>query len=98
MKPRPKRKSDRPSKKRAVQNALGQLGWQARVKDVIALLADYGIEVSEGLISRVKVESLKRSDALKLKQMKIDQMARQRRTKSIIKLPQRRTYWRGKGG
>ena len=53
-------------------------GWQARGKEVIALLADYGIKVSEGLVSRVKVESLKKSDALKLKQMKIDQMARQR--------------------
>ena len=84
----------RPSKRRAVQSALGQLGWQARGKDVIALLADYGIEVSEGLISRVRVESLKKSDELKMRQAKIDQMARQRRTKGIIKLPQRRTYWR----
>ena len=28
----------------------------------------------------------------------IDQMARQRRTKGILKLPQRRTYWRGRSG
>jgi hypothetical protein len=95
MKPKPKPKRDRPNKRKAIQNALGQLGWQASGKDVIAWLADYGIEVSEGLISRMKLESLKKSDALKLKQMKSDQMARQRRTKSIIKLPQRRTYWRG---
>ena len=87
----------RPSKRRAIQNVLGQLGWQASGRDVIARLADYGIGVSEGLVSRVKVESLKKSDALKMKQARIDQMARQRRTKSIIKLPQRRTYWRGGG-
>ena len=86
--------SHRPSKRRAIQNALGQLGWQARNKDVIALLANYNIEVSEGLVSRVKVESLKKSDELKVKQARIDQMGRQRRTKSVIKLPQRRTYWR----
>jgi len=86
--------SHRPSKRRAIQNALGQLGWQARSKDVVALLADYGIEVSEGLVSRVKVESLKKSDESKMRQARIDQKARQRRTKGVRKLPQRRTYWR----
>jgi hypothetical protein len=84
----------RPSKRRAIQNALGQLGWQARGKDVIALLANYGIEVSEGLVSRVRIESLKKLDEAKMRQARIDQKARQRRTKGIIKLPQRRTYWR----
>jgi hypothetical protein len=90
----PKHKPHHPSKRRAIQNALGQLGWQARGKDVIALLADFGIEVSEGLVSRVRIDGLKKADELKVKQARIDQMARQRRTKSIIKLPQRRTYWR----
>jgi hypothetical protein len=88
---------DRPSKRKAIQNALGRLGWQARRRDVVALLASYGIRVSEGLVSRVRVDRLKKSDASKMKQAKINQMARQRRTKSIIKLPQRRTYWRGGG-
>ena len=86
--------SHRASKRRAIQNALGQLGWQSRGKDVIALLANYGIEVSEGLVSRVRVDSLKKLDDAKMRQARIDQKARQRRTKSIIKLPQRRTYWR----
>ena len=88
------RRPHRPSKRRAIQNALGQLGWHASGKDVIALLADFGIEVSSSLVSRVKVESLKKSDELKVKQAKADQMARQRRTKGVVKLPQRRTYWR----
>ena len=86
--------SHRTSKRRAIQNAFGQMGWQAHSKDVIALLASFGVEVSEGLVSRVRVESLKKSDESKMKQAKIDQMARQRRTKGVIKLPQRRTYWR----
>jgi hypothetical protein len=90
-----KRKRPRPSKRRAVQEALGQLGGQASSRDVIAFLAGYGIQVSQGLVGRLKVAALKKSDALKLKQAKTDQMARQRRTKSIIKLPQRKTYWRG---
>jgi hypothetical protein len=84
----------RPSKRKAIQKALGQLGWQARTKDVAALLANYGIEVSEGLISRVRIDSLKKRDEAKMKQARLNQMARQRRTKGIIKLPQRRTYWR----
>ena len=87
--------SHRHSKRRAVEKALGRLGWQARGRDVIAHLAEYGIEVSESLVSRVKVDRLKKADESKMRQAKIDQMARQRRTKSIIKLPQRRTYWRG---
>jgi hypothetical protein len=90
-----KRKQPRPSKRRAVQNALGQLGRQASSREVIVFLAGYGIQVSEGLISRLKIEALKKSDKLKLKQAKTNQMARQRRTTSVIKLPQRRHYWRG---
>lgn len=87
-------KPHRSNKRRAIQNALGQLGWHARSKDVIALLADYGIEVSSGLVGRVKVESLKKVHQAKMKQAKTNQKARQRQTKSNIKLPQRRTYWR----
>ena len=68
MKATPKHKTRRPSKRRAIQNALGKLGWQASGKDVIALLADYGVEVSKSLVGRVKVENLKKSDELKVKQ------------------------------
>lgn len=69
--------SHRASKRRAIQNALGQLGWQSRGKDVIALLANYGIEVSEGLVSRVRVESLKKLDEAKMRQARIEQMVKQ---------------------
>ena len=86
--------SHRTSKRRAIQNALGQLGWQAKSKDVVALLADYNIQASEGLVSKVRIDNLKKSDESKMKQAKIDQMSRQRRTKGVIKLPQRRTYYR----
>ena len=50
----------RSSKKNAIRNALGQLGWHAKGRDVVAFLADLGIEVNEGLISTVKMETLKR--------------------------------------
>lgn len=89
-----KGKKQHPSKRKAIQNALARLGGQAHSKDVIALLAGYGIEVSEGLVSRVWVDSLKKVDESKMKQAKVNQMARERRTASVIRLPQRRTYWR----
>jgi hypothetical protein len=84
----------RGGKRKAIQNAFGRLGGQACNKDVMALLASMGVEVSEGLVSRVKLESLKQVDEAKMKQAKLNQMARQRRTTGIIKLPQRRTYYR----
>jgi hypothetical protein len=90
----PKHKHHRPNKRRAITNALGQLGWQARGRDVIALLADYGIEVNEGLVSRVKVESLKKTDELKTKQARIERIERRRRTTIVRKVPQQRTYRR----
>ena len=72
----------------------GLLGWQARGKEVVALLADYGIVVSEDLVRSVMVESMKKSDALKTKQAKIDQMCRRRRMPTVRKVPQQRTYRR----
>jgi hypothetical protein len=64
-------KHHHPSKKKAIQNALGQLGWHAKGKDVVALLADFGIEVSEGLVSRAQVESMKRSDEVRRHEKKL---------------------------
>ncbi len=90
----PKRKRRRPNKRRAVTNALGQLGWQARGRDVVALLADYGIQVNEGLVSKVKVESLKKSDELKTRQARIEPIERRRRTTIVRKVPQQKTHRR----
>jgi uncharacterized Fe-S cluster-containing protein len=84
----------RGGKRKVIQSALGRLGGQANNKDVMALLASMGIEVSEGLVGRVKLETLKKVDEAKMKQARLNQMARERRTTGIIKLPQRRTYYR----
>ena len=54
-----KRKRRRTSKKSAILNALGQLGWHAKGRDVVAYLANFGIEVNEGMVSTVKMESIK---------------------------------------
>jgi hypothetical protein len=88
------RKSHRTSKKKAIQAALGQLGWQASGKEVAALLASYGINVSEGLVGRVKVESPKRSDEVKRHEEKLKGANKRRKRPMIQKKPQQRTYRR----
>ncbi len=90
----PKHKHRRTSKRRAIQTALGQLGWHASGKDVIALLASYGIEVNEGLVSKVKVESLKRSEEVKRHEEKVKSADKRRKRPMIQKKPQQRTYRR----
>ena len=53
------------NKRKAIQAALGQSGWQASGKDVVALLADLGIAVSEGLVGKVKVAGLKQTEEIR---------------------------------
>lgn len=88
------RKTQRVNKRRAIQAALGQLGWRASGKEVVALLASQGIEVSEGLVSKVKVESLKKSDEVKRHEEKVKRRVKQRRRPMTQKKPQPRTYRR----
>jgi len=90
----PKAQTRHTSKRRAIQNALGQLGWHASGKDVVALLASYRIEVSEGLVSKVRVESLKKSEEVKRQKAKMQQTGRQAKTPVVRKVPQQRTYRR----
>ena len=90
----PKRKTRRTSKRKAIQNALGQLGWQASRKEIVSLLAKCGVTVSEGLVSKVKVESLKKPDELKRHQEKVKVASKQRNRPTTQKKPQQRTYRR----
>ncbi len=90
----PKRKRRSTSKRRAIQTVLGQLGWHASGRDVVALLASYGIEVSEGLVSKVKVESLKRSEEVKRHEERVKKANKRRKRPMIQKKPQQRTYRR----
>jgi hypothetical protein len=53
-------KPHRTSKKNAIRNALGQLGWHAKHSDVVAFLANLGVDVNEGLVGAVRIESKKR--------------------------------------
>ena len=89
-----RRKPHRSSKRKAILAALGRLGWQASGKDVAALLAGYGVEVSEGLVSRVKVESLKKSEDVKRYREELKVANKRRKRPMTQKKPQRRTYRR----
>lgn len=82
------------SRKKAIQSALGQLGWQASAKDVVAHLARYGITVSEGLVSSVRIETLKRPEEVKRHKEKLEGANKRRRRPMIQKKPKRRTYRR----
>ena len=90
----PKRKHRRPSKKHAIRNALGQLGWHAKGRDVVAFLANFGIEVNEGLVSTVKMESLKRPGAVKRHEEKVKNTDKRRKRAMLRKIPQQREYRR----
>ena len=84
----------RTSKRKAIETALGQLGWHASGEEVVALLASHGIEVSEGLVAKVKVESLKRSEEVKQHEEKVKSADKRRRRPMTQKKPQQRTYRR----
>ena len=87
-------KSRRTSKTKAIQNALGQLGWHANAKDIVALLASFGIEVTEGLVGKVKVESLKDSTGVKRRMENARQVRQPPVIPRIRRVPQHRSYRR----
>jgi hypothetical protein len=64
------------TKRRAIQNALDRLGMQASPKQVVAALAECGIDVNEGLVRQVKVEKLNRVAQVKRQQMQIPRAGR----------------------
>jgi hypothetical protein len=84
----------RPSKKNAIRNALGQLGWHVKGRDVVAYLANFGIEVNEGLVSTIKMEGLKMPGAVKRHEEKVKSTDKRRRRPPLRKIPQRREYRR----
>jgi len=89
-----KHKSRRPSKRNAIRNALGQLGWHAKGRDVVAFLANLGIEVNEGLISKVRVEALKKPERVKQHEEKVKNTDKRRKRPMVRKIPQQREYRR----
>ena len=89
-----KNKRRRTSKKNAIRNALGQLGWHAKGRDVVAFLANLGIEVNEGLVSTVKIGSTKRPGEWKPHAEKVKSTDKRRKRPMLRKIPQQREYRR----
>jgi hypothetical protein len=57
-------------KTRAIQNALARLGMQASPKQVVAAVAEFGIDVSEGLVRQVKLRTLKEAAQVERQRVK----------------------------
>jgi hypothetical protein len=89
-----KHKPRRTSKKSAIRNALDQLGWHANGRVVVAYLANFGIEVNEGLVSSVKMESVKRPGEVKRHEEKLKGVDKRRKRPMLRKIPQQREYRR----
>lgn len=90
----PKHTRKRPSKRKAIELALGRLGWQASGRDIVAFLANCGIDVTEGLVSRVKVDGLKKSDDVRRMRMQGRLTVTRLHNPTLRKVPQPRTYRR----
>jgi uncharacterized protein (DUF1015 family) len=61
---------------------------------VVTHLARFGITVSEGLVSKVKIESLKKPDEVKRHEAKLKEADKRRRRPMTQKKPQQPTYRR----
>jgi hypothetical protein len=55
---------------RAIQNTLARLGMQASSEQVVAALAGFGIDVSEGLVRQVKLKTLNEAAQVKRQRVK----------------------------
>ena len=90
-----KRKNRPINKSRAVENALRRLGLQASAKDVVAELAAYGIDVSEGLVRVAKVKMLKDTGEVKRRLANLQQAAQRTSSHFLRKVPTPRSQRRG---
>ncbi len=76
---------------RAIRNAVARLGMQASPKQIVAFLANFGIDVSEALIRWVKVEMLKETAKAERQRLKVPNVARPT-IRRPPKMPPRRSY------
>ena len=74
--------------------ALDQLGWHASAKDVAALLANFGTDVDEGMVRKVKVESIKGSSGVRNQEALAKRRQQRRKMPLAKKAPTQRTYRR----
>lgn len=82
------------SKSKAIHNMLGRLGFHAKPGEVVAALAEYGVEVSEGLVQKVKIDILKDTSEVRRQQTRMTPS--NQRIRIVRKIPARRGD-RGRG-
>jgi hypothetical protein len=86
-----KRRGQGTSKTRAIQNALDRLGMQASPEQVVAALAEFGIDVTEALVRQVEVAMLKRVAQVKRQQTQMPSAGRPQ-VRRPPKVPPRRSH------
>ena len=79
------------SKTRAIQNALARLGMQASPKQVVAALAEFGIDVDEGQVRQFKVDMLKQAAKVERQQVRTPQIERSQ-VRRPPKVPPRQSH------
>jgi hypothetical protein len=79
------------SKTRAIHNALARLGMQASAKQVVAALAEFGIDVTDAQVRQVKVETLKHAAKLERQQVMTPKIERSHGRRPP-KVPPRRSF------
>ena len=75
------------SLRQKVRNALQRLGMQAKAKEVVDALANYGLSVSAGFVERVRMEELKGRERVGLADQASNRVRRRHR---MQKIPQKR--------
>jgi hypothetical protein len=86
--------SKRIRKARAVLNVLGRLGFHASAGDVVLELAKYGIEVSAGLVQKVKIEAVKKTSDIRRQRTKAAIAELHPRVRVVRKVPAGRSRHR----
>ena len=88
------RKKHGNSRSDAIRSAFGRLGWHAKPRDVVAMLANYGVDVSEGIVQRIKMNVFKNLDCTQIRALRARKRDQQKVKPFAKKIPTRRTYHR----
>ena len=81
-------------KSRVVLTVLGRLGLHANSSDVVAELAKHGIEVSAGLVQKVKIELMKDTSGARRQKAKLAMAEPHPKVRAVRKTVARRSQTR----
>lgn len=81
-------------KTRVVLTGLGRLSFHAKLVDVAAELAKCGIEVSGGLVQKVKIELMKNTSRIRRQKAKATMAEPHPKPRVVRRMPARRSQGR----